>query len=186
MKWRCHLLHGAIAVVILIGCFVPSSYGEESERIRFGVSGLLGTEAHFIHNKPKFTKYGILPRMSIPLHRNWDLGFEGNFSYWALDREKNLFFAGLNTNILFKPFHWNWGSLFLLTGAGLGYDNSGGDVHEIGASHLGGTLQGGIGILYNLSKKLALRLEYRLTHVSEPTKADHGINSHDILFGVSF
>ncbi len=178
------LAYGFVTALVVFGCACVS-YGEENQTISFGLSGFIGTEASFIHNKPEFTKYGVLPRVSIPLHRNWALEFEGNFSYWALAQEKNLFFAGVNSNILFIPIHWNWGSLFLLAGGGLGYDNSAGQVHEIGDSHLGGIAQGGIGILYKLNKH-CLRLEYRFSHISEPNRADIGINSHDLLLGVSF
>ncbi len=186
MKARFMVFHMLVTVLLLMGCLTSVSYGDESEGIKLGVSGFLGTEAGFIHSKPEFTKYGLFPRVTIPLHRNWDLEVEGNFSYWALAREKNLYFIGVNQNWLFKPIHWDQGSLFVLFGGGLGYDNSGGKVQEIGDSHFAGVAHAGVGILYNVAKKWALRLEYRLSHVSEPTRSDNGINSHDFLIGVSF
>ena len=186
MKARFTVSCSLLTILLLIGSLTSTSYGDEHEKIKLGVSGFLGTEVSFIYSRPEFTKYGVFPRVSIPLHRNWDLEIEGNFSYWGIAREKNLYFIGLNQNWLFKPIHWNWGSLFLLLGGGLGYDNSGGHVHEIGDSHFAGIAHGGIGILYNVTKKWALRFEYRFSHISEPTESDNGINSHDFLLGVVF
>jgi len=131
--------------------------------------------------------YGFLPRVDLALHRNWDLEFEGNYSYWNISSEKDLYFLGVNGNILFKPIQRNWGSLFLLAGGGLGYDNAGKNrVDEIGDSHCGGILQTGVGIYYNLGKGWALRGEYRLNHISDPFRKDEGLNTHIFLFGISF
>jgi opacity protein-like surface antigen len=186
MKGRFKVFYSLLTALLLIGCLTSATYGDEDGKVKFGVSGFLGTEVGFIYSRPEFTKYGVLPRISIPLHRNWDLEVEGNFSYWGLKHEKNLYFVGVNQNWVFKPLHWNRGSLFLLFGGGLGYDNSGGDIREIGDSHFAGVAHAGLGIFYNMTKKWALRLEYRFSHISEPTRSDNGINSHDFLLGVSF
>ena len=131
--------------------------------------------------------YGFLPRIDLALHKNWDLEFEGNFSYWDISHEKDLYFSGVNGNILFKPIQQNWGSLFLLGGTGLGYNNASKDrVHEIGNSNCGGILQAGAGIYFNMGRGLALRGEYRFYHVSDPFRKDTGLNSHTFLLGVSF
>ena len=60
------------------------------------------------------TVYEFLPRFGFPLHRNWDLEFEGNYSYWNMRGEQDLYFLGVNGNILFEPIQRRWGSLFLL------------------------------------------------------------------------
>ena len=39
---------------------------------------------------------------------------------------------------------------------------------------------------YNLGKRLALRMEYRLCHISDPFRSDQGLNTHAVLLGISF
>ena len=95
-------------------------------------------------------------------------------------------FLGVDANILFKPIQGKWGPLFLLAGGGLGYDSAGKRVKQIGGQHFGGILQTGVGFYFNLGKGFALRAEYRLYHVSEPFRTDRGLNSHNILLGISF
>ncbi len=170
---------------IAVGSLISDSYGEEVLRTRYGVS-IFGGTGDAWHNETDFTVYGILPRVSFPLHRNWDLDVEGNYSFWNIRREHDLYFLGVNANILFKPLQWKWGSLFFLGGVGLGYDSAGKRVEEIGDSHCGGILQGGVGIYYNLGKGIVFRGEYRFYHLSEPFRDDTGLNSHNILLGISF
>jgi opacity protein-like surface antigen len=105
----------------------------------------------------------------------------------------DLYFLGVNSNILFKPIPGRWGSLFLLGGGGLGYDSAGkrlnrGDsyIPLIGDQHLGGILQTGAGMFFNIRRGTALRVEYRFYHISEPFKTDRGLNTHSLLFGISF
>jgi opacity protein-like surface antigen len=138
------------------------------------------------HNETDFTVYGILPRIDLTLHRNWDLEFEGNYSYWNIRGEHDLYFLGIDVNILFKPIQRKWGSLFLLAGGGIGYDSAGKRVKQIGSSHCGGILQAGTGVYFNLGKGVALRVEYRFYHTSEPFRSDTGLNSHNALLGISF
>jgi opacity protein-like surface antigen len=95
-------------------------------------------------------------------------------------------FLGVDVNLLFKPIQGSWGSLFLLAGGGLGCDSAGEKVKQIGDSHCGAILQAGAGIYYNLGKRWALRLEYRLYHLSEPFRRDIGLNAHTVLLGISF
>jgi opacity protein-like surface antigen len=171
--------------VMMVGLLISYSYGEEDSKTRYGFS-IMGGAGEAWRTKPDMTVFGFLPRVDLPLHRNWDLEIEGNFSYWAISREKNLYFSGVNANIVFKPIHRNWGSLFLLAGGGMGYDSGGGKVKEIGNQHIGGILQTGAGIYYNLRKGLALRAEYRFYHISEPFTADSGLNTHCALLGISF
>ena len=171
--------------LFVTGFFVCHSYAEEESRVRYGFS-VLGGAGDAWHNETTLTVYGFLPRADVPLHRNWDLELEGNYSYWSIHKEHNLYFLGANANILFKPIQRDWGSLFLLVGGGLGYDSGGGRVKEIGGQHFGGILQAGLGFYYNLGKRLALRIEYRFYHTSEPFRSDHGLNAHTALFGVSF
>jgi opacity protein-like surface antigen len=170
---------------IMIGAFISHPYGEEVRKVKYGFS-VFGGAGEAVHGTPDMTVYGFLPRIDLALHRNWDLEFEGNYSYWNITREHDLFFLGVDANILFKPIQRNWGSLFLLAGGGLGYNNADNRVREIGDSHCGGILQGGTGFYYNFGKKLALRVEYRFYHTSDPFRKDIGLDTHNFLLGISF
>jgi len=92
----------------------------------------------------------------------------------------------MNVNVLFKPIQGDWASLFILGGGGIGYDDAGKRVSQIGDSHCGGILQMGAGVCYNLGKGLALRAEYRFYHISDPFRADRGLDSHNVFLGISF
>jgi opacity protein-like surface antigen len=176
----------AFVFIIMIGSFLPHSYGEEGSKVKYGFS-VMGGAGDALYKNPDTTVFGFLPRVDLALHRNWDLEFEGNFSYWNISGEKNLYFLGVNGNIVFKPIQWDWGSFFLLAGGGLGYDSAGKNgVNEIGDSHCGGVYQAGAGIYYNLPKGLALRVEYRFYHISEPFRSDRGLYTHTALLGISF
>ncbi len=179
------LLIAIFAFLTIFGSLGSYSYGDEAPRTRYGVS-IFGGTGDAWHNETDFTVYGVLPRVTFPLHRNWDLDVEGNFSYWNIRREHNLYFLGVNGNVLFKPIQGKWGSLFLLAGGGLGYDSAGKRVEQIGDSHCGGILQAGAGIYYHLGKGIAMRVEYRFYHLSEPFRDDTGLNSHNVLLGISF
>jgi opacity protein-like surface antigen len=173
-------------LLLMIGSLISYSYGREGETVKWGVSVFGGT-GEATRNKPHISVYGFLPRIDLALHTNWDLEFEGNYSNWNISTEKDLYFLGANANILFKPIRRNWGSLFLLAGGGLGYDNANKSrVSEIGASHCGGILQAGAGIYYNLGKRWALREEYRFYHISDPFRKDLGLNTHIFLLGIYF
>lgn len=174
-----------LAAFLMAGPIVSSSYGEEAGRVRYGFS-VLGGAGDAWHNETDMTVYGFLPRVDFPLHKNWDLEIEGNYSYWNIRKEHDFYFLGVDANILFKPIQGSWGSWFLLAGGGLGYDSAGKRVKQIGDSHCGGILQAGTGIYYNLGKKWALRIEYRFYHTSEPFRSDTGLNTHTALLGVSF
>jgi opacity protein-like surface antigen len=84
--------------------------------------------------------------------------------------------------------------LFLLAGAGLGYDSAGkrlkpddSNVPLMGDRHFAGFSQAGAGMFFNMGRGIALRVEYRLYHISEPfDTTDRGLNTHTILFGISF
>jgi hypothetical protein len=170
---------------LMVGLLFSHSYGEEASQIRYGFS-VFGGRGDTGHNKPRVNVYGLLPRFDLPLYRNWHLEFEGNFSYWGISGEKDFYFLGVDANILFKPIERKWGSLFILAGGGLGYDSAGKRVIEIGDSHVGGIYQAGAGIYYYLGKGLALRVEYRFYHVSDPFRGDRGLNTHNALLGISF
>lgn len=172
-------------VFMMVGSLFSPSYGEEASQFKYGFS-VFGGRGDAWHNKPHVDVYGVLPRFDVPLYRNWNLEFEGNFSYWDISAEKDFYFLGVNANILFKPIQRKWDSLFILAGGGLGYDSAGKKVSEIGDSHCGGILQTGAGIYYNLGKGLALRVEYRFYHVSDPFRGDRGLNTHNALLGISF
>jgi opacity protein-like surface antigen len=184
-----HLLL-ALIMVVIVASALSRSYGAEGRNLRYGFSVFGGTGDAW-HNETDMTVYGFLPCVDLALHRNWDLEFEGNYSYWNIARECDLYFLGVDANILFKPIQRNWGSLFLLAGGGLGYDSAGKRLKRdssylVGDQHLGGILQGGAGFYYNLGKGLALRAEYRFYHISEPFRKDIGLNTHTALLGISF
>lgn len=174
-----------LGFLTVFGSLFSSSYGEDLRNLRYGVS-IFGGAGDAWHNKPDLTAYGFLPRVDLPLHEDWDLEIEGNYSYWNIRKEHDLYFLGVDVNILFKPIQWSWGSLFLLAGAGLGYDSAGKRVPQIGDSHCGAILQAGAGVYYNLGKRRALRVEYRFYHISEPFRTDRGLNTHTAIVGVSF
>jgi len=176
--------------LVMIGSLISDSYGEEVSKVKYGFS-VFGGIGDAWHNEIDMTVYGFLPRLGFSLHRNWDLEFEGNYSYWNITRKHDLYFLGVNSNILFKPVQRRWGSLFLLAGGGLGYDSAGERLKRdqkflVGDQHLGGILQGGAGMSFNIGKGTALRVEYRFYHVSEPFKRDDGLNTHNVLLGISF
>jgi hypothetical protein len=175
-----------ILLMILVPPFISISRGEE-EKASYGVSVSGGfSEQSRGH---RFTRWAFLPRVDLPLYRYWDLEFEGNFSYYETSAVKDLYVLGLNVNILFKPIRWDRNALFLLAGAGLGYNNSTERDHEawdIGDTHVAGTVQGGFGIEYFIGRGCWLRGEYRFNHISDPFNADPGINSHNLMLGVSF
>ncbi len=171
--------------LVLVGLLISNSYGEAG-KTTYGASfsgGFTQDGRHY------FTRWAFLPRVGLHLHRCWDLEFEGNFSFYNSSEVKNLFVIGLNGNILFKPVRWSRGCLFILGGAGLGYDNSTEDYHnawDIGNTHVAGTLQGGLGIEYSIARGWALRGEYRFNHISDPFRSDPGINTHNFMVGFSF
>jgi opacity protein-like surface antigen len=179
-----YLLFTFVALM-MVESLISNSYGQEEKKVRYGFS-IFGGAGEALHGTPDMTVYGFLPRVDLLLHRNWDLELEGNYSFWNIRKKHDLHFLGVDVNILFKPIQRRWGSLFLLGGAGLGYDSAGKRVEQIGDSHCGGILQGGAGIYYNLGKGMLLRAEYRFYHISEPFRNDTGLNTHTALLGISF
>ena len=150
-----------------------------------------------IYSKTDMKVYGFLPRITLPVSKNWkkwDLEFEGNFFYYDIHKMHDLYFLGLSHNLVFKPIQEKWGSLFLLVGGGLGYDSAGKRLHRggseaplIGDQHFAGFGNGGAGMLFNIGRGMALRVEYRFCHISEPfDTSDIGLNTHNVLFGISF
>ena len=147
-----------------------------------------------IYSKPDMVVYGFVPRISLPLYKNWDLEFEGNYFYYDIHKMSNLYFMGVSNNILFRPINERWGSLFLLVGGGLGYDSAGKKLSHgnsgaplIGDQHFAGIGDIGAGMLFNIGRGTALRVEYRFYHISEPfDTTDRGLNTHTVLFGISF
>lgn len=175
-----------LGVVFILGSMVLPSYGQEGRKIRWGFSLLAGPNADFIHGRPTLTHLAIFPRIKYPLHRKWDFELEGNFSYYGIKHEKNLYVLGTNANILFNPIEgkgWKW---YWIGGVGVGYNNSNGRVSYIGKSHVTGILHIGTGMDISLGKGYFLRGEYRLEHISDPFNHDEGINTHCFLIGVSY
>ncbi len=179
------LLIALLAFLTVFGSHISSSHGEEINKLKYGFS-VFGGVGDVFHRKPDLTTYGFLPRIGLRLLSILDLELEGNYTYWNIRKEHDLYFLGANANLVFKPIQGKWGSLFLLGGAGIGYDSAGKRVEQIGDQHLGGILQAGAGVYYNLGKRLAIRVEYRLCHISEPLKNDRGLNSHNVLLGISY
>ena len=182
----------ALILLTVIGSIISYSYGEE-KRVEWGFS-ILGGAGDAIFSEPDMTVYGFLPRISFPLHKNWNLEFEGNFFYYDIQKMHDLYFLGVSNNILFKPIQEKWGSLFLLIGGGLGYDSAGkkldggdSDGPLIGDQHFAGFGCGGGGMFFNIGQETALRVEYRFYHLSEPfDTTDRGLNTHTVLLGISF
>ena len=186
---RQYLFIASVMVMIIVPVASPS-YGDEDRKVRYGFS-IFGGMGDAFHDTPSMAVYRVLPRISLSLYKNWDLEFEGNFSYYDIHKKHDLYFLGLNSNIPFKPIQEKWGSLFLVAGGGLGYDSAGkrlkpDDSYLVGDQHLGGIPQGGAGILFNIGRGTALRVEYRLYHISEPFRTDRGLNTHNLLLGISF
>ncbi len=169
--------------LLFIGCFATLCPGEEKQDIHWGGSIMFGPHARGHLN---FTYFAALPRASLPLHKKWDLEFEGNLSHYLIRRERDLYLIGVNGNLLFKPVQWGRVTPFLIGGAGLAYNNNSGFAWELGDSHTAGILQGGAGIFYDIGEKFLLRGEYRFHHVSDPFERDHGLNTHGFLIGVAF
>jgi hypothetical protein len=105
-----------------------------------------------------------------------DIEFEGNFFYYDIRKMHDVYFLGLSSNFVFKPIQGKWGSLFLLLGAGLGYDSAGKRLHRgsdpplMGDQHFAGVCHGGAGVLFNIGRGTALRVEYRLYHSLAPNR----------------
>ena len=190
----------ALIILLIIGSIVSYSYGEEEKeqerRAKWGFS-VFGGIGDAIHSKTDLEIYGVIPHVTLPLHKKWkywDIEFEGNFFYYNIHKMHDFYFLGLSNNIVFKPIQKKWGSLFLLIGGGLGYDSAGkrlrrgdSDAPLMGDQHFAGFCHGGAGVLFNISRGTALRVEYRFYHISEPfDTSDRGLNTHNILFGISF
>lgn len=170
----------------MVGSLISNSYGQEDLKTEWGFSFAGGFKQHARHD---FTMGAFLPRVHIPLHKNWDFEIEGNFSYYAMKDLKDLYVLGLDANILYKPIQWKTGSIFILGGVGLGYNNNNNHdkkTWDIGDTHVNGILQVGTGITYYIGKGVWLRGEYRFHHISDPFINDPGINSHDFMLGVAF
>ncbi len=191
MEKKSYLL-SALILFMMIGLTISDSYGEE-KKVHWGFS-VLGGMGDAVYNKPDMAVFGFLPRISFSLHKNWDIEFEGNFFYYDIHKMDNLYFLGASNNILFKPIQGKWGSLFVLAGGGLGYDSAGeklkrGDSEPplIGDQHFAGFFNAGTGMFFDIGRGAALRVEYRFYHLSEPfDRSDNGLNTHTVLFGISF
>ena len=201
MKKNCHgvsykrYLLLTLIIFVIIGSIVSYSYGEEERKARWGFSVFGGT-GDAVLSKIDMKVYGLIPRVTLPVRRDWkmwDVEFEGNFFYYDIHKMPNVYFLGLGTNFVFKPIQERWGSLFLLIGGALGYDSAGKKLFRgsnpplLGDQHFSGVGYGGTGILFNISRRTALRVEYRFCHISEPfDTSDRGLNTHNVLFGIAF
>ena len=177
-----HFFWAILSFIIIILSF-SNSYGDEDRKTKWGFSFLAGTNAR---DDPGFAHFALLPRAAWALHKKWDFELEGNFSYYFIKKEMNLYLLGVNGNLLFKPIQWGKVTPFLMTGGGLAYNNNNGNVWEIGDSHTVGILQGGAGIDYYMGRGLWLRGAYRFHHVSDPFRYDVGLDTHSLILGFSF
>ena len=195
VSYKSYLLSTLILFVI-VGSIASDSYGEEEKKAKWGFS-VLGGWGDAFYTQTDMRVYGFLPRISLPLCRKWkkwDLEFEGNFFYYDIPKIHDVYFLGVSHNIVFKPIQERWGSLFLLIGGGFGYDSAGnrlkrGDSEAplLGDQHFSAICHIGAGMLFNIGRGTALRVEYRLYHISEPfDTSDRGLNTHSVLFGISF
>jgi len=189
-------LLSALLLFIIVGSIVSHAYGEEERKVKWGVS-IFGGTGDAIYSRTDLKVYGFLPRITLPLSKDWkkwDLEFEGNFFYYDIHKMHTFYFLGLSNNVVFKPIQGKWGSLFLLVGGGLGYDSAGKKLFPggsgtplIGDQHFAGIGYGGAGMLFDIDRGMALRVEYRFCHISEPFDTrDRGLNTHNVLFGISF
>jgi hypothetical protein len=194
VRWR-HLLLMFI-IFVMVGSIVSDSFGEEEKKVRWGFSVFGGT-GDATYRKADMEVYGFIPRMTLPLYKKWKLDFEieGNFFYYNIHKMPDVYFLGLSHNFVFKPIQERWGSLFLLAGAGIGYDSAGKRLKRaavlddplLGDQHFAGFFHGGLGVLFNIGRGKALRVEYRFCHISEPfDTGDRGMNTHNFLLGISF
>jgi hypothetical protein len=196
VSYKSYLL-STLILLVTIGSIVSYSYGEEREkRTSWGFSILEGTGDAF-YTKTHMREYGFLPRITLPLYRKWkywDLEFEGNFFYYDIPKIHDVYFLGVSHNIVFRPVQEKWGSLFLLIGAGIGYDSAGkrlfrgnSEAPLLGDQHFAGVVHVGAGMRFDIGRGTALRVEYRLYHISEPFDTrDNGLNTHTVLLGISF
>lgn len=171
---------------MIFGFFNPNSFGNDGENIKYNFSFLYGWRVKFFHKQPDFKIISLLPKVDFYLNKFLDLEFEGNLSYYEISKKREIYLLGLNSNFIFKPISLRRGSLFIIGGAGLGYTNSNRKIVQLGDSHTGGILQLGIGINRIIGRGLGLRGEYRYIHLSDPFRSDSGLNSHNLIFGVSF
>ena len=188
-------LFPTLLLFMTIGSIVSYSYGEEERKARWGFS-ILGGTGDAVLSKIDMKVYGLIPRVTLPLRKDWkkwDVEIEGNFFYYDIHKMHDVYFLGLSNNFVFKPIQEKWGSLFLLIGGGLGYDSAGERLHRgsnpplLGDQHFAGFGCGGAGMLFNIGRGMALRLEYRFYHISEPfDTSDRGLNTHNVLLGISF
>jgi hypothetical protein len=97
-----------VVAFLTAGSIVSSSYGEEASRVKYGFS-VFGGAGDAWHNETDLTVYGFLPRVDFPVHKNWDLEIEGNYSYWNIRKGHDFYFLGVDANILFKPIQCRMG-----------------------------------------------------------------------------
>ena len=126
VSYKSYLL-STLLLFMMIGSIVSYSYGEEEKKVKWGLSVLGGT-GDSVLSKIDMKVYGLIPRITLPLYKNWkkwELEFEGNFFYYDIHKMHDVYFLGLSSNFVFKPVQERWGSLFLLAGGVLGYDSAG-------------------------------------------------------------
>jgi hypothetical protein len=194
VSYRRYLLP-ILIIFMILGSIVSYSYGEEEKKINWGFSVFGGTGDATL-SKIDMKVYGFIPRITLPLRKDWkkwDVELEGNFFYYDIHKMHDAYFLGLSSNVVFKPIQGKWGSLFLLIGGGFGYDSAGERLHRgsdpplLGDQHFAGLGYGGAGVLFHIGRGMALRVEYRFCHVSEPfDTSDRGLNTHNVLLGISF
>jgi hypothetical protein len=184
---KCGAFTLTCAVLVFFSWGLPfAAEALDETLITYGL-GIGGGFQSEITHEPTYTVFSVFPRADYPLLPYLDVEAEANYTHFNIKNEKSLSFLGLNGNLIFKPIREKWGSLFILAGAGLGYDdNRDNDVKELGSSGLGGILQAGVGANLNIGSKWTLRVEYRFYHISEPLINDNGLNANLFSIGFSF
>lgn len=174
---------GLIALIIFASFRVCVARAEaidesvlEAGSIELGGSGAFGYD-----DRQSISVFSLLPRGGMFFAKNAEAEVELPLMYiHTPDSEVPAF--GVNINAL---YHINTGTPFVpfaLLGIGAAY--VAGDISE--TTSLTAMSQGGVGLKYFFSERAALRFEYRFRHFSDPFVSDAGIDSHSVLFGISF
>ncbi|MGR3309619.1 MAG: outer membrane protein [Candidatus Brocadiales bacterium] len=141
----------------------------------------IGGSASFGYDENDATQvYTLLPRAGIFFARNAEVEVEIPLEYINTKKSDAPGF-GVSINAL---YHLNTGTRFVpFALVGMGAEYVAGGISDI--TSLVTMPQGGVGLKYFLSERMALRVEYRYRHFSDPFVHDGGIDAQSIMFGVS-
>lgn len=137
------------------------------------------------------TSFGqVLARFALYFGSTGSGALRGNFSIVAegvgmsIDQEPRATGGGLNLLLRYTWDAGRWRPMFFF-GAGVLYTN---EQVPPGETKRNFTPQAGIGLQYLITDEFALGGEYRFHHISNKgkTETNPGINSHLVLFGISW